>query len=200
MEYGAYSLIESDTFLLTRCVKTLQATGHFDEYATSNFRLIDLEIGCIRRAPLHTRYLTLSYVWGQLPMFKTQKSNYHALMTENGLTNIRPYLPRTINDAIDLVGSLGERYLWIDSLCLIQDDEQDVKLGIELMNSIYEGSFLTIVAGSGIDANAGLLGFNAKPRCAIQPIEELNAGLRMTVLHSIDKHLNASPYNGRAWT
>lgn len=75
-----------------------------------------------------------------------------------------------------------------------------MKLGIELMNSIYQGSFLTIVAGSGIDANSGLPGVAHDSRRSSQVIKELNSGLKITILHSIDWHLSRSIYNDRGWT
>jgi hypothetical protein len=42
-------------------------------------------------------------------------------------------LPKTINDAILFMKAMGERYLWVDSLCLVQDDEKDVSLGISIV-------------------------------------------------------------------
>ena len=78
---------------------------------------------------------------------------------EHSLQSIRINLPRTINDAIDFVAELGIRYLWVDMLCLVQDDEDDVALGVRMMNSIYHGSYFTLVAGHGFDANAGLSGY-----------------------------------------
>lgn len=77
-------------------------------------------------------------------MFELLERNYDFITSEGNLDTIRPNLPKTVNDAIDLVGNINERYLWIDALCLIHDDAGDVKLGIELMNSIYQGSFLPL--------------------------------------------------------
>lgn len=177
----------------------------FNEEATSNFRVIDLELGCVRPAALHVRYVALSYVWGHLPMFRLQRENMERLSAEGSLDAIRDELPRTISDAIDLVKALGERYLWVDGLCLVQDDEDDVSMGIEQMNSIYHGSYLTIVAASGADAGAGLPGSGAAtPREHRQIVRDVNGGgpesLRMAVLHSIDWHLRRSVYGQRGWT
>jgi hypothetical protein len=93
-----------------------QQTGYdFKEQATSNFRVIDLELGCVRRAHLDDKYIALSYVWGQLPMFKLLKSNHDLLASEGSLNVVRQNLPKTVNDAIDLVRNINERYLWIDA-------------------------------------------------------------------------------------
>lgn len=172
----------------------------FKEGATSNFRVIDLQLGCITRAALDIGYVSLSYVWGQLPMFKLTKDNLHRLTREGCLEEIRLELPRTINDAIDLVLALGERYLWVDALCLVQDDEDDVSVGVELMNSVYQGSLFTIVAATGSDADAGLPGLPRTPRIVSRATMAVTPDLKMTVLHSIDWHLARSVYNQRGWT
>lgn len=118
----------------------------------------------MRPAALHTKYVALSYVWGQVSTFRLGRNNLERLSAEGSLSAIRHELPRTVNDAIDLIAALGQRYLWVDSLCLVQDDEEDVSMGIEQMNSIYHGSYLTIVAASGADASAGLPATAASPR------------------------------------
>ncbi|KAH7348252.1 heterokaryon incompatibility protein-domain-containing protein [Pyrenochaeta sp. MPI-SDFR-AT-0127] len=174
----------------------------FNEDSVSNFRVIDLKLGCVRHVPLDTRYVTLSYVWGQLPMFKLQKHNFEELTTAGSLDGIRKDLPQTINDAIAFVDAFGERYLWVDALCLVQDDVDDVRLGIEMMNSIYQGSCFTIVAASGSDANAGLsaLSHLEGNSSRVQATREISPYVCMTVIHSIDWHLRKSVYNERGWT
>lgn len=134
-------------------------------------------------------------------MFQLQRENFDMLSTPGGLEIIFPKLPKTVRDAIDLVRSLGETYLWIDALCLIQDDKNDVRLGIELMNSIYQGSYFTIVAAAGADSNSGLPGFQDARDPSSQIIKELvPGGLHMSVIHSIDWHIEKSIYSSRGWT
>ncbi|CAH0036434.1 unnamed protein product [Clonostachys rhizophaga] len=173
----------------------------FFEKHTSNFRVLDLETRCIKRVALHARYVTLSYVWGQIPMFQLQRGNIKELETTGALDLVLSGLPRTVQNAIDLVKSIGERYPWIDALCLIQDDMQDVNLGIELMNSIYSGSYFTLVAATGADSNAGLPGFQDTRASGFQIVKELvPRGMRMAVVHSIDWHLEKSTSSSRGWT
>lgn len=66
-------------------------------------------------------------------------------------------IPRTILHAIQLTELLGERYLWCDALCVLQDDENK---HIELANmaSIYVNASLTIIAANSDNANHGLPG------------------------------------------
>jgi hypothetical protein len=70
------------------------------------------------------------------------------------------------------------------------------------MNSIYQGCYFTLVAGSGANASAGLAGLGAGTRHVERPpiIKEIAPGLSLTVLHSIDWHLGRSVYNKRGWT
>ncbi|OIW28098.1 HET-domain-containing protein [Coniochaeta ligniaria NRRL 30616] len=176
---------------------------NFNERATSNFRVIDLELERVVPEALDTRYVALSYVWGQLPMFRLLKSNFEQLSREGGLAGVLGALPRTILDAMQFVKSLGIRFLWVDALCLIQDDENDVEIGMEVMNSVYQGSYFTIIAASGNDATSGLPGVRPASRVASQTTVDLDPsgnGLKLTLQHSIDWHLKRSVYSQRGWT
>lgn len=150
--------------------------------------------------PLETEYVCLSYVWGQLQMLKLNKGNLDTFMTPGSLEMIRENLPKTLNDAIDFLQTNGLRYLWIDTLCLVQDDPEDVSIGVNLMGSIYLNSLFTIIAGSGTDANTGLIGVQPLSRSSTQFIVDIAPDLRMTATHNIDWHLSRSIYNQRGWT
>ncbi len=63
-----------------------------------------------------------------------------------------------------LAQKIGERYIWCDALCLIQNDPDDVDRGIKSMDLIYENAELTVVAACGHDANAGLPGVHKSTR------------------------------------
>jgi hypothetical protein len=51
-------------------------------------------------------------------------------------------LCKTYKDAIALTHALGISFLWIDSLCIIQDDAADWEAESGNMASIYENSYL----------------------------------------------------------
>ncbi|KAL6404521.1 hypothetical protein AUP68_13914 [Ilyonectria robusta] len=174
--------------------------GNISEEGHSNFRLVDVQKRCVSEMPLGTRYVALSYVWGKTPTFRLQRSNFEYLQTEGALDSILQELPRTISDAIAFMSSLEERYLWVDTLCLIQDHQRDMKVGVELMNSIYQGSYLTIVAGSGADAQAGLPGVASESRQTSQHTARLNPTTKLALVHSMDWHLQRTVYNQRGWT
>lgn len=127
-------------------------------------------------------------------------------------------LPRTIADSIRLVDQLGLEYLWVDALCIIQDDAKDQSYQIGKMATIYSAAFLTIVAASGEDSNAGLPGFGSSPRLfeqqevVVHQPSENNDGLSvMNTLKSYPRHwdewytrgqedADASKWSHRAWT
>ncbi|KAL2675651.1 hypothetical protein Neosp_011841 [[Neocosmospora] mangrovei] len=175
-------------------------TVSINEEKTSNFRLLDLETKCVRYMPLGTRYVTLSYVRGQEDGFKLLQDNFDFLQTPGALDKIASELPCTITDAMELVRSLGERYLWVDALCLIQDHPRDIKGGIEIMNSVLRGSHFAIVVSSGTDAKSGIPAVRPGSRQPSQHIAQLNPKMRITVTHNMYWHLQNSAYNQQGWT
>ncbi|KAI1373954.1 hypothetical protein F4677DRAFT_184680 [Hypoxylon crocopeplum] len=58
-------------------------------------------------------------------------------------------IPRTILDTIQLVRDIGFRFLWIDSLCILQDDDGDKLQHLPHMDSIYRCASLVIIAAAG---------------------------------------------------
>ena len=65
-------------------------------------------------------------------------------------------LPKTFQEAILVTLRLGVRYLWIDSLCIVQDDQDDWRRESSEMYSIYSGGALTIFATDSVDSQGGL--------------------------------------------
>jgi len=53
-------------------------------------------------------------------------------------------LPKMFQDAISITRILDIEYIWIDSLCIIQDDSEDWEVQSTKMNEIYENSFLEV--------------------------------------------------------
>ncbi|KAG5661367.1 hypothetical protein KAF25_005489 [Fusarium avenaceum] len=66
------------------------------------------------------------------------------------------HLPKTHQDAIRLTQELGIRYIWIDSICIIQDDKEDWDHESANMLSVYANASLTIAASNGDDSHKGL--------------------------------------------
>jgi hypothetical protein len=81
------------------------------------FRLIDVQDECIVDASKDIEYLSLSYVWGAprgSRRFQATCNNIDSLKVRGSLNC--PELPDTIRDAMELVSTLGYRYLWVDAL------------------------------------------------------------------------------------
>ncbi|KAK5655903.1 hypothetical protein OQA88_5442 [Cercophora sp. LCS_1] len=123
------------------------------------------------------QYVALSYVWGAGHHFRLTTAARPQLVLPGGLKKIQPFLPRTISDAVTLVRELGMRYLWVDSLCLLQNDADDVERGVRVMNRVYGHAWLTIVAASGHDANAGLPGVQIGSRDEHSLAREIYPGI-----------------------
>jgi hypothetical protein len=71
--------------------------------------------------PINLRYVTLSHCWGQSQPYELLRTNYN-----NFKTNVSYHkLPKTFRDAILVTWGLNISYLWIDSLCIIQDSLND---------------------------------------------------------------------------
>lgn len=172
----------------------------FPDFA--NFRLIDIESHCLVRIPngCSPNYLTLSYVWGSEKCFLATKTKIEFLEEDRSLFHPQYDLPRTIKDAITITGKLGHRYLWVDALCIVQDDDDERAVQIKNMGKIYENSRLTIINASGVDANSGFEGVYPHRRKFQQHIEELKPGLRVTLYQPMDELLKRSVWQTRAWT
>jgi hypothetical protein len=110
------------------------------------------------------RYIALSYVWGPAQHQKTKlvMANVQHLATRGSLGALA--VPQTIEDAIELTRRLGFQFLWVDALCIVQDDLLNQQIQINNMHGIYKTASVTIVAASGKHSNAGLPGFRPGTR------------------------------------
>ena len=163
-------------------------------------RLIDVETNCLVETQKVEKYIALSYVWGAVSNFRLTKANRKALLVPGSLTDVWEGLPKTIQDAIVLVRHLGVRFLWVDALCLLQNDMHVLERGIRAMDLIYELAWLTVVAACGHDANAHLPGIRHGTRRASKNTVEIKPGVHMGLVTGLDALLQDSVYSSRAWT
>ncbi|RDL29706.1 uncharacterized protein BP5553_10686 [Venustampulla echinocandica] len=88
----------------------------------------------------YENYIALSHCWGKTQMIMTVKSNF-----EDHLGGIQfDQLPKTFQEAVMITRQLEIRYLWIDSLCIIQDDPVDWETEASQMAMVYTSSYLTL--------------------------------------------------------
>ena len=164
------------------------------------------------------QYIALSYVWGpsQYHTAKLPSSNLSRFAIERALTSMP--MPQTIKDAIELTRLLGFRYLWVDALCIIQDDDNDKGVQIGNMHGIYKTAFASIIAASGAHSDSGLPGLRPNTRqyeqreiVVIDPSDR-DPGLSLvTTVGEVTRSWNSSyvsghgpvelsAWNNRAWT
>lgn len=141
-------------------------------------------------------YVCLSYCWGKAQNLTTKKGNLQAHI--KGLT--WDVLPQTFRDAIIFTRRLKIRYLWIDSLCIIQDDNKDWQRQACKMPAIYENSYVTIAATAS-DSSTGGCFRKAEQRYKAQELSiEDRSGTthKIFVRHHLPHWMSANPrYFGR---
>ncbi|KZP13948.1 HET-domain-containing protein [Athelia psychrophila] len=131
-------------------------------------RLYNISDRCIQDASkLPTeklQYIALSYTWGKAvpDSIKTLKENITARQVQNAFDLQNTIgCPTAYRTAIEITQGLGLSYIWIDSICMIQDDDDDrdrhFKRFDEGVGQIYQNAHLTVCA-TGSDASCNLLG------------------------------------------
>lgn len=99
------------------------------------------------------KWCALSYVWGADVLLKTTKATQFAHKECIPLDS----LPKTLKDAVSVCRGMGFRYLWIDALCIIQDDQEDLREELSHMPEVYQYAGLTICAASSTSIHDGFL-------------------------------------------
>ncbi|MCJ1460580.1 hypothetical protein MMC28_010962 [Mycoblastus sanguinarius] len=168
-----------------------------------SFRVIDVVQNCLVGDVEKCDYITLSYVWGQVEVLRTLKSNIKILSRPGALElpEFQEKIPWTVRDAMRVTKEIGFRYLWIDSLCIIQDDDTGEKTeAISKMDLVYGAAFLVIVAVMGRNANSGLAGVSLINR-NFQKVNETNPSNLPQAFesHPIDP-MRDRVYYSRGWT
>ena len=177
-------------------------------------RVVDVQDYCIKSVTESTtcRYMALSYVWGRAKMVKLLYSNMESLMRKNGLLEVVHALPQTITDAIEVVKGMGERYLWTDALCILQENTTESLEQISYMDRVYSGAICTIVAAQGATANSGIEGIRqhyvpqvGQPASQQRKLQQAQVSLKgdlslIAPLPAQNHQLDDSVWNIRAWT
>jgi ankyrin repeat protein len=117
--------------------------------------VIDISRGCLVPGNTVSRYIALSYVWSQgwgnnmmsrpSDSILLKKLNLSDFQTPGYLRETWTKLPNAVKEAVALVRKLGDNYLWVDCLCIVQDDEK-TREQVDHMGDIYSGAHLTIIS------------------------------------------------------
>jgi len=102
--------------------------------------------------PRSIQYIALSHSWGREKFFCLTKSNIGELKQRIPFHE----LSKVFQDSIIVVRRLGIRYIWIDSLCIIQDQLEDWQTESRKMGDLYQNSFCNIAATGFPDGRRGL--------------------------------------------
>lgn len=106
-------------------------------------------------------YLALSYCWGEKgPLLKTTRSNYSHLQKSISYGA----MPKAYQDTVRVARVLGVKYIWIDALCIIQDDREDWEKESRMMAEIFQNSLATLILLRTASCNEGFLERNPSIR------------------------------------
>jgi len=168
-------------------------------------------------------YICLSHCWGGSQPVRTTLATIAEFRKGIALSQ----LPKTFRDAIDVTKYLGVRYLWIDSLCIIQDDRRDWEVQAAQMAEIYGRAYLTVAGTVAMNADAGLFSPNRHMQVTINRLDNPIPGipslsyreaithtqLRMSTMNAANESYNEKiedeaaewtsmphPLLGRSWT
>lgn len=97
-------------------------------------------------------YTTLSHCWGESRIFTTTTTNIESLKKHIPLLD----LPKTFRDALQFTNSIGISYIWIDSICIIQDSIKDWEFESRTMLRVYRHAECNLAAAVSEDSHAGL--------------------------------------------
>ncbi|KAF4627069.1 hypothetical protein G7Y89_g11087 [Cudoniella acicularis] len=169
-----------------------------------------VDIGDREGSPIHLyvnqngtrgQYAALSYCWGGDQPYKTTMSNLNSYTQELASS----VFPKTLSDAIKVCRAVGMRYIWIDALCIVQDDPKDKAKQINQMGRIYKDATFTIMAASAKSVSEGFLG-NTKvdaPEAKLPfHIDEDSFGAIFvrSCFNNNPYFLDGEPIFNRAWT
>jgi hypothetical protein len=145
-------------------------------------------------------YIALSYCWGSSEQNKTLNSNVKDRERQITIAD----LPRTLQDAISMTQALDIQYLWIDALCIIQDDEHDWAVESSRMADIYSNAWLVLAATRAPDCASGIL--QARDETLVIAPNELPEMTATISARRVTTHdswgevvLNGQPLCRRAW-
>lgn len=107
---------------------------------------------CIAGPDSRGFYIALSHCWGKSRTLVTTTATLADHVKGIPLKD----MPQTLRDAVIITRELGLEYLWIDSLCILQDCKEDWEKESAKMGGVYGNAFLTISAGASEDSEQGI--------------------------------------------
>ncbi|KAJ4990263.1 heterokaryon incompatibility protein [Stagonosporopsis vannaccii] len=168
----------------------------------------------------YKQYVTLSHCWGGLVSHRLLRSNYNDFIHGIPVGD----LPKTFQDAIYFAASLDDvEYIWIDSLCIIQEDADDWHKEAAVMGRVYSETYLNLSATAAVNSTGGLfkngdfellkedevtldieglpMAYDRKaiPQCPQQRIRFLSRQCTIVDASFWDNKVDKGPVNTRGW-
>ncbi|KAF5245780.1 hypothetical protein FAUST_1567 [Fusarium austroamericanum] len=178
----------SSTFRPTRLIEIMSA---------NQVRLIwsaDLE------SEIKVSYVAFSHCWGDVDALKLEGKNVNQLFAGFETDT----LPQTYRDAIAICVQLQYRFIWIDSLCIIQDSRSDWQNEATMMGSVYANADLNICAASAANSSQNL--FPERDKNLLTPLDitsswegEGERRLRIVPADLLFAEISLCPLRKRAW-
>jgi hypothetical protein len=148
-------------------------------------------------------YAALSYCWGEpscIEEIKLSNQTYRDWLDDIPFS----WLPKTLQDGIITTWKLGLRYLWIDCLCILQDDDTEKATEIAKMPQIYRGAYVTISAARSQSSDEGFLQDIQVPSVNASIFKMAyacpNGGLGTILLFDESVSQLIEPIDNRGWT
>ncbi|KAK5655971.1 hypothetical protein OQA88_5109 [Cercophora sp. LCS_1] len=203
-------LTPSHTLFLTRRLKTCLASHPCAPLPSNTWpsRLLRISNSVITLAPYTSApYTALSYSWGPPSLLAHQPPLTTTTKTLPSLLAGIPIgsLPLTLRQAVEITALLGVDHIWIDSLCIVQDDVADWETEAPKMGHVYQQAVVTIIAASSTSCHSGFLPVNEGKidlnlegldlgRVKIQAKKASQGGYHR------GGHIGKDPVDGRGWT
>ncbi|KAK9794416.1 hypothetical protein SCARD494_05486 [Seiridium cardinale] len=169
--------------------------GDPDVGSTLNPRLRLVET----RTSLKEKYIAPSHCWGKLredQKFCAEKANMVQIKHHIDYTR----LPKTFKDAVRCTRELGVQYLWIDSICIVQDDKKDWQAESQKMETVFSSAYCTIAASSSQSSIDGIFKADRKPRACVTHVSPENTTLYLcNTIDNFQEDVEQSILNTRGW-
>ncbi|KAI1097865.1 HET-domain-containing protein [Jackrogersella minutella] len=198
--HAACQLDASSNWLPTRLLQISKSETYI--------RLVETRSHFNRNPECQTQFMALSHMWGDVsiaPPLRTLKSNYDGM--KEGI-HLRE-LPQNFVDAVLVCRALALDYVWIDSLCIIQDSPEDWQHEAVTMHLVYKYAQATIVAAAAKSSRDGFLVRRTRMTPAVKVAYTSDAeepSSRSMILYpsneegQLDFEYEDSPWNTRGWT
>lgn len=148
----------------------------------------------------NTQYMVLSYRWPEDFPNEPKSTRETILNHMQGLDVSK--LPQVFNDFFQIAARLRVEYVWINSLCIIQDDQEDWNREAAQMSQIYQNAYLTVAMAVPQMPGKGLFRRGEPPETLAQrilcPLED-GSSREVVFMKSQAERYKDSPLNSRGW-